>query len=177
MEEIIKKKEEIKILKNKYEKKLFLIENELIKFEQEITKFSEDDIVNSIKLSEQQKIIVEADDEYILVIACPGAGKTHTLISRYIYLILKKNIKPESILLITFTKKAGQEMLHRLEDIIPSKLPFHTGSLHGLSYKVLQNNYTILDEKDVNEFIKDIINNNNILQKMNSNYYNICFNS
>ena len=158
MEEIIKKKEEIKILKNKYEKKLFLIENELIKFEQEITKFSEDDIVNSIKLSEQQKIIVEADDEYILVIACPGAGKTHTLISRYIYLILKKNIKPESILLITFTKKAGQEMLHRLEDIIPSKLPFHTGSLHGLSYRILQKynniNYTVLDEKETHDLLK-----------------------
>lgn len=154
----MKKKEELKLLKNKYEKKLFIIENELIKFEQEITKFSEDTLVNSINLSTQQKIIVDANDDNILVIACPGAGKTHTLISRYINLILKKNIKPESILLITFTKKAGQEMLHRLENIVPSKLPFHTGSLHGLSYRILQKynniNYTILDEKESNELLK-----------------------
>jgi len=158
MQELINKKEELKLLKNKYEKKMFLIENELIKYEQEITKFSENELVDSIKLSDQQKIIVNADDENILVIACPGAGKTHTLISRYINLILKKKIKPESILLITFTKKAGQEMLHRLEDIIPTKLPFHTGSLHGLSYRILQKynniNYTILDEKETHELLK-----------------------
>ena len=159
MQELIKKKEELKLLKNKYEKKLFLIENELIKFEQEITKFSEIELVNSLNLSTQQKIIVEANDENILVIACPGAGKTHTLISRYINLILKKNIKPESILLITFTKKAGQEMLRRLEDIVPTKLPFHTGSIHGLSYRILQKynniNYTVLDEKETHELLKD----------------------
>ena len=158
MQDLIKKKEELKLLKNKYEKKLFIIENELIKFEQELTKFSEIELLDSIKLSEQQKIIVEATDDNILVIACPGAGKTHTLISRYINLILKHKIKPESILLITFTKKAGQEMLRRLEDIIPSKLPFHTGSLHGLSYRILQKynniNYTVLDEKETHDLLK-----------------------
>ena len=169
MQELLKKKEELKLLKNKYEKKLFIIENELIKFEQEITKFSEDELVDSIKLSSQQKTIVEANDENILVIACPGAGKTHTLISRYINLILKKNIKPESILLITFTKKAGQEMLHRLEDIVPTKLPFHTGSLHGLSYRILQKynniNYTVLDEKETHDLLK--YEASNILDSIN----------
>jgi DNA helicase-2/ATP-dependent DNA helicase PcrA len=158
MNEILKKKEELTILKNKYEKKLFLIENELIKIEQSITKCSEDELVNTISLSEQQKLIVQATDDNILVIACPGAGKTHTLISRYVNLVLKNNIKPESILLITFTKKAGQEMLHRLEDIIPTKLPYHVGSLHGLSYRILQKynniNYTVLDEKDTNDLLK-----------------------
>jgi len=162
MQELIIKKEELKTLKNKYEKKIFLIENELIKLEQEMTKFSENELVDSIKLSEQQKNIVDANDEHILVIACPGAGKTHTLISRYINLILKKNMKPESILLITFTKKAGQEMLHRLEDIIPTKLPYHTGSLHGLSYRILQKynniNYTILDERETNDLLKEETN-------------------
>ena len=158
METLLKQKEELKILKNKYEKKIFLIENELIKFEQEMNKFSEDQLVSSLKLSSQQKIIVDADDDNILVIACPGAGKTHTLISRYVNLILKKGIKPETILLITFTKKAGQEMLHRLEDIVPSKLPFHVGSLHGLSYRILQKynniNYTVLDEKETKDLLK-----------------------
>lgn len=158
MQNLINKKENLKLLKNKYEKKLFLIENELIKFEQEITKFSENELVDSMKLSVQQRNIVEANDDNILVIACPGAGKTHTLISRYINLILKRNVKPDSVLLITFTKKAGQEMLHRLEDVIPTKMPFHTGSLHGLSYRILQKynniNYTVLDEKETHELLK-----------------------
>jgi len=162
MEQLLKQKEELKFLKNKYEKKLFLIENELIKYEQEMSKFSEEQLVNSLTLSVQQKVIVDAVDDNILVIACPGAGKTHTLISRYVNLILKNNIKPESILLITFTKKAGQEMLHRLEDIVPNKLPFYVGSLHGLSYRILQKynniNYTILDEKETKELLKQETN-------------------
>lgn len=167
MDILLEKKEQLKLLKNKYEKKLFLIENELIIFQQEITKFSEDELVDSLKLSNDQKIIVNAKDENMLIVACPGAGKTHTLISRYINLILKENYKPETILLITFTKKAGQEMLHRLEDIVPTKLPYHVGSLHGLSYRVLQKynniNYTVLDERETQEILKHeaelIINN------------------
>lgn len=170
MDELLKKKEELKKLKNKYEKKLFLVENELIKYEQEMNKFSEEQLVCSLKLSQQQQQIVNATDDNILVIACPGAGKTHTLISRYVNLILKQNIKPESILLITFTKKAGQEMLHRLEDIVPTKLPYHVGSLHGLSYRILQKynniNYTVLDEKETKDLLKQeanlILDNTNL---------------
>ena len=52
-------------------------------------------------------------------------------------------------------------MLHRLTNILPTKLPKHVGSLHGLGYKVLQEandiSYSVLDEKDTREFIKDII--------------------
>lgn len=158
MDNLLSKKEELVKLKHKYEKKIFLIENELIKYEQELAKFSELELVASLSLSEQQTNIVEATDDNILVIACPGAGKTHTLISRYVNLILKNNVKPESVLLITFTKKAGQEMLHRLEDIIPTKLPFHVGSLHGLGYRILQKfnniNYTVLDEYEARDLLK-----------------------
>ena len=49
-------------------------------------------------------------------------------------------------------------MLHRLEDVVPTKLPFHTGSLHGLSYRILQKynniNYTVLDEKETHDLLK-----------------------
>lgn len=181
MEIILKKKDELNILKNKCEKKLFIIENELIKLQQELVKFNENQLVDSINLSEPQKIIVNAEDKNILVIACPGAGKTHTLISRYTNLILKKDVKPESVLLITFTKKAGQEMLHRLQNIVPTKLPFHTGSLHGLSYRILQKynniNYTILDEKETHDLLKQECNNilNNI--KLNNSLNDSLINS
>jgi DNA helicase-2/ATP-dependent DNA helicase PcrA len=115
-----------------------------------------------LTLSEQQKKIVEAEFDNILVIACPGAGKTHTLISRYINMVVVKEVKPESVLLITFTNKAGQEMLKRMEEVIPNKLPFYVGSLHGLSYRILQKyysiNYTILDEHETKELIKNETN-------------------
>ena len=130
-----------------------------------MTKFNEEILLDTLTLSEQQKQIVNATEKNILVIACPGAGKTHTLISRYANLVLKHDVKPESVLLITFTKKAGQEMHKRLDDIIPDKLPFHVGSLHGLCYRILQKynniNYTVLDEYETRDLIK--IESNNIL--------------
>jgi DNA helicase-2/ATP-dependent DNA helicase PcrA len=161
MDKLIEKKDELKQFKIKYQKKIFIIENELIKIENEMTQFSEEQLVNSLNLSEDQSKIINAQNDNILVIACPGAGKTHTIISQYINL-MSLSILPESIILITFTKKTGQEMLHRLQNKIPNKLPYHVGSLHSLSYKILQKynniNYIILDENDSKELLKEEIN-------------------
>jgi DNA helicase-2/ATP-dependent DNA helicase PcrA len=146
---------------NEYQKKIFELETELLNVENDLASFSEETILDNLKLSPQQQLIVDATEDNILVVACPGSGKTHTLISRYTKLVLTNVIKPEETLLITFTKKAGLEMLHRLTNILPTKLPKHVGSLHGLGYKVLQEandiSYSVLDEKDTREFIKDII--------------------
>jgi DNA helicase-2/ATP-dependent DNA helicase PcrA len=185
MNDLIKKKDELKILKNKYQKKIFLIDNELIKYDNEMTKFSEDQLINSLNLSIDQEKIINAKDNNILVIACPGSGKTHAIISRYINLILTKEennfcILPNSILLITFTKKTGQEMLQRLQNKVPNKLPYHVGSLHSLSYKVLQKynniNYIVIDEydsKDIlkQETIKFLMDLNN--QELNKKYIDL----
>jgi len=161
--DIIKdKKDQILQTINEYMKKIFELENELLNLEKELASFSEEMILDNLKLSPMQQEIVDATEDNILVVACPGSGKTHTLISRYIKLVVTNVIKPEETLLITFTKKAGLEMLHRLTNILPTKLPKHVGSLHGLSYKVLQEafdiSYSVLDEKDTKDFIKDIIN-------------------
>jgi DNA helicase-2/ATP-dependent DNA helicase PcrA len=69
-------------------------------------------------------------------------------------------INPQNVLMITFTKKAGQEMAGRLSSLVPTKLPAYVGSLHGLSYRVLQEykniNYTVLDDKESKDMIKDL---------------------
>ena len=41
-------------------------------------------------LSNKQLEIINANEDYILVVACPGSGKTHTLISKYIHLVITK---------------------------------------------------------------------------------------
>ncbi len=152
------------------QKKIFSIENQLIELDKELASFSDNLILENLKLSEQQEQIVNATEDNILVVACPGSGKTHTLISRYVKMILNNEITPEETLLITFTKKAGMEMLNRLGKILPHKIPYHVGSLHGLGYKVLQEfndiNYTVLDEKDVKDFLRDIISENQTLQQL-----------
>ena len=159
--DIIEKRDLLRASLKAEQKKIFDIENELIELDKELASFSDDLILQNLKLSDSQQKIVDATEDNILVIACPGSGKTHTLISRYVKIILNNEIKPEEILLITFTKKAGMEMLNRLSKILPHKLPYHVGSLHGLGYKVLQEyndiNYTVLDEKDVKDLLRDII--------------------
>lgn len=54
-----------------------------------------------------------------LVIASAGTGKTSTIIARVVHL-LKNGLKPHQIILLTFTSKAGKEMLERLEKFLPS---------------------------------------------------------
>ena len=164
------KKDQLKINIIDYHKKIFQLENEIIDIDKELATFSDNLILENLKLSDQQQQIVDAVEDNILVIACPGSGKTHTLISRYVKMILNNEIYPEETLLITFTKKAGMEMLNRLSKILPHKIPYHVGSLHGLGYKVLQEfndiNYTILDEKDVKDCLRDIIQENISLQQL-----------
>jgi len=150
---IILRKNEILAEINIHQKKLLLLETELLSIEKMMASFSEMNIADSLSLSEQQKIIVESNEKNILVVACPGSGKTHTLISKYVNFITKEsNINPSNIIMITFTKKAGMEMNQRISNILPNRLPYYVGSLHGLGFRLLQEynkiNYTVLDEND-----------------------------
>ena len=115
------------------------------------------DVIKSMELNKQQKEIVEAEDKHMLVIACPGSGKTHTLISRVIHLVLNKKVEAEKMILITFTNKAGREMEERLKDKMKDKNPYYVGSLHGLGYRLLQEfngiNYTVLDVADSKQIL------------------------
>ena len=112
MEKIIRKREKINIKLKKYQHKIHDLEYQLIELEREANEIDQKEIINQMNLNEQQNKIVKAkqESENILVLACPGSGKTHTLISRYINLVTNHhsgiNVDPEKILLITFTKKA-----------------------------------------------------------------------
>src|SRR5207244_3403026 len=53
-----------------------------------------------------------------LIVAGPGSGKTSTLIGRAEYLIHKLDVQPEHILALTFSRKAAQEMQHRLQLVL-----------------------------------------------------------
>jgi DNA helicase IV len=65
-------------------------------------------------LNDQQQAAVLTEADRVLVLAGAGAGKTKTLIQRILYLVFEKNVKPSSILAITFTKNAANEMIDRL---------------------------------------------------------------
>lgn len=65
-------------------------------------------------LNDQQKDAVISENKRLLVLAGAGSGKTKTLLQKLIYLIEEKGVSPSSILAITFTKNATNEMLDRL---------------------------------------------------------------
>ncbi len=66
-------------------------------------------------LNKAQEETIKAEDSRILVVAGAGTGKTHLLIQKIKHLIEEKNILPEHILGITFTEKAANEIISRLE--------------------------------------------------------------
>jgi len=65
-------------------------------------------------LNDKQREAVVSEDRRLLVLAGAGSGKTKTLLQKLIYLIEEKDVSPSSILAITFTKNATNEMIDRL---------------------------------------------------------------
>ncbi len=93
----------------------------------------------------------------VLVIAGAGSGKTRTLVYRMAHLI-EQGIAPEKILLLTFTRKAAQEMLHRASFLIDESCQrVMGGTFHAVSNLLLRRyghhlgfapNFTIIDRSD-----------------------------
>jgi DNA helicase-4 len=65
-------------------------------------------------LNDKQREAVISEDKRLLVLAGAGSGKTKTLLQKLIYLIEEKGVSPSSILAVTFTKNATNEMIDRL---------------------------------------------------------------
>lgn len=101
----------------------------------------------------------------VLVIAGAGSGKTKTLTYRVARLI-ESGVKPESILLLTFTKKAADEMLNRAVMILDSRCEkVAGGTFHSFSNYILRkysdllelrNNFTIIDRADAEDVVNHI---------------------
>ncbi|MBB1193772.1 ATP-dependent helicase [Flavobacterium sp. SOK18b] len=90
-------------------------------------------------LNPKQKASVLSEAKRVLVLAGAGSGKTKTVISKLLYLVTEKEVKSSSILAITFTKNAANEMIDRL--IIASD---ETNTYE--SY--IQNKYTTIQQKE-----------------------------
>jgi hypothetical protein len=92
---------------------------------------------STLSLNEEQAQAVTRDP-YVhqRIIASAGSGKTTTLTARIAWLITHYNVKPESIVLMTFSRNAAQQMLQRIEQLIgPSKV--WAGTFHGLARNLL----------------------------------------
>lgn len=74
---------------------------------------------NKPKLNETQSKAVQHAKGALLVVAGAGTGKTRVITERIRYLIEEEKVKPNEILALTFTDKSANEMVERVDDIMP----------------------------------------------------------
>jgi DNA helicase-2/ATP-dependent DNA helicase PcrA len=109
-------------------------------------------------LNENQLKSATADMGYNLIIASAGTGKTSTIVGRIAYL-LESGIKPEEILLLTFTNKASLEMKSRVSNFFKDANKIEAGTFHAVSYrwlKKLNKNITLKPTRDLKILFKSI---------------------
>lgn len=114
------------------------------------------------ELNAAQLAAVEQVDGPVLVVAGAGTGKTRTLVYRVARMI-ELGIRPESILLMTFTRRASQEMLRRASALVGQKAEqVNGGTFHSFANLTLRkhaatigyaNTFTILDQGDSEDVI------------------------
>src|SRR6185295_16828426 len=90
------------------------------------------------ELNAEQTAAATFGDGPLLIIAGAGTGKTRTLIHRVAHLI-DRGVSPERILLLTFTRRAAQEMLSRAERLVGGQSKgVHGGTFHATAHKLLR---------------------------------------
>ncbi len=88
--------------------------------------------------SEQQRAVTHEGGP-LLIVAGAGTGKTTVLINRLVYLITEKKVKPEEILLLTFTEKAAGEIEERADKALPyGCFDLWINTFHGFGERVLK---------------------------------------
>ena len=120
-------------------------------------------IDKNIKLDEEQIRIILIDEDYHMVIAGAGSGKTTTITAKVNYLIQKKKIKDNEILIISFTNKAVKELDERINKEFKHNIKIQT--FHKFGYDIIKENTTTKPkitkntEKIIKEYFeKEIIN-------------------
>ncbi len=110
------------------------------------------------KLNKEQLEAATAPLGHNLIIASAGTGKTSTIVGRIAYL-LEEGLKPQEILLLTFTNKAAAEMKERVAKVLPHAKDIEAGTFHSVSYKWLKKlnkNIVLKQPKDLKILFKSI---------------------
>ncbi len=123
-------------------------------------------------LNQEQRKAVTAPLGPVCVIAGPGSGKTRVLTFRIAYLVEELGINPRSILAVTFTNKAADEMRTRLKRLIGDRADeVSLGTFHSVFARLLRfeadkigykSNFSILDDSDQEKIVKKQIERRNL---------------
>ena len=117
-------------------------------------------------LNDDQRNAVTSEKQHLLVLAGAGSGKTRVLVHKVAWEVEALGKNPSSIMAVTFTNKAANEMRSRIETLLQAQIfDSWIGTFHGLSHKLLKrfhkeadlsSGFTILDSDDQLRIIKRI---------------------
>jgi DNA helicase-2/ATP-dependent DNA helicase PcrA len=131
----------------------------------EQTKNNFDYFVNT-QLNPEQKTAVTAKDGSFLVIAGAGSGKTRVITARITNLIVSHGVPPSSIVALTFTNKAAQEMQHRIAQFLPDlRIKPNIATFHSYCLKLLKKyhhqqhlaDFSVIDAQDAQKLLQTIL--------------------
>ena len=96
--------------------------------------------------NENQRLAISNVDGPVLIIAGPGTGKTFTLVQRALYMIQECGVKPEHIMVATFTEKAAKELVTRITNELATRNiavninDMYIGTFHSLCLRIIKEN-------------------------------------
>lgn len=130
------------------------------------------DVGENINLDEEQREIILRDDDYCLVNAGAGSGKSTTMAAKVKYLVDKLNIKPEEIIMLTFTKKSSEDLDEKVNELLNLGIPVST--FHSLGMKFIRKFYPYPiqvvgqdeQEKIICEYIKELFKDKRKLKEL-----------
>jgi ATP-dependent DNA helicase UvrD/PcrA len=115
------------------------------------------------ELNPEQAAAAAHGDGPLLIIAGAGTGKTRTLVHRVAHLI-DRGVRPDRLLLLTFTRRAAHEMLSRAERLVgAASARVHGGTFHATGHRLLRQygpaaglarDFTVLDEGDAEDLLR-----------------------
>ena len=124
------------------------------------------------ELNDRQRDAVTSEAPSLLVLAGAGSGKTRVLVHRVAWIVEAMQSNPNSVMAVTFTNKAANEMKSRIQELLQSPLAdLWCGTFHGLAHRTLKRFYkeanlistfTVLDAEDQLRVIKRICKDNNL---------------
>jgi len=131
------------------------------------------------QLNPRQREAVELTEGPLLILAGAGSGKTRVITYRIAYLIEAKQVPPDSILAVTFTNKAADQMKERVARLLSHNLETwpHISTFHSFCVRVLRQaierlgygrDFSIYDEDDQQQVVKACIQDLGLSEQMGS---------
>lgn len=121
-----------------------------------------------MKLNRGQDEAIKHGNGPCMVLAPPGSGKTLIVTERTRYLIEESGVRPDQILVITFTRYAAREMKERFERLTAEKnYPVTFGTFHSIFYGILKCAYGIgannlMSEKESSVLLQEVLDQTDI---------------